>query len=150
MAASDLADVGCELFFHSTGCKVTYNGEIILQGWRDPNTTLWRVSLIHDGSNRIVPPYKDITDLYSAPENNFANSAFHPIYECSNTNQLIQFYYATMGYPVISTWCKAIDMGYFRGWNGLTSDRATWIKDEQIFAPPNHHLSEGHSMKTII
>ncbi|KAL7474761.1 hypothetical protein ACHAW6_000714, partial [Cyclotella cf. meneghiniana] len=115
LAASDLADARCELFFHSTGCEVTYNGEIILRGWRDTNTRLWRVSLIHNGSNRIVPPYKDITDLYSTPENSFVNSAFHPIYKCSNTNQLIQFYYATMDYPVISTWCKAIDKGYFQG-----------------------------------
>jgi hypothetical protein len=30
LAASELADTGCELFFHHTGCEVTYNGEIIL------------------------------------------------------------------------------------------------------------------------
>ncbi|KAL7481807.1 hypothetical protein ACHAW6_007473 [Cyclotella cf. meneghiniana] len=45
------------------------------------------------------------------------------IYECENTNQLLNFYYATMGYPVVSTWFKAIDKGYFQGWNGLTSER---------------------------
>ena len=45
------------------------------------------------------------------------------IYECETTGQLIHFYHATMGYPVTSTWCKAIDAGYFRGWPGLTSKR---------------------------
>ena len=45
------------------------------------------------------------------------------VYECDNTKQLIQFYHATMGNPVLSTWCKAIDAGYFRGWPGLTSKR---------------------------
>ena len=49
----------------------------------------------------------------------FANS----IYECENTIQLIQFYRATMGYPVTSTWCKSIDAGYFQGWSSLTSKR---------------------------
>jgi hypothetical protein len=31
-----LCDVDCKVYFHSTGCKVTLNGEIILRGWRDP------------------------------------------------------------------------------------------------------------------
>jgi hypothetical protein len=31
-----LCDVGCKAYFHSTGCKVSLNVEIILQGWRDP------------------------------------------------------------------------------------------------------------------
>ncbi|KAL7486094.1 hypothetical protein ACHAW6_011694 [Cyclotella cf. meneghiniana] len=34
-------------------------------------------------------------------------------YLCKNTGQLINFYYATMGYPIISMWIKAIDKGYF-------------------------------------
>ncbi|KAL7483513.1 hypothetical protein ACHAW6_009155 [Cyclotella cf. meneghiniana] len=41
LAASELADAGCELIFHKTGCEVIHNGEIILQGWRDPATCLW-------------------------------------------------------------------------------------------------------------
>ncbi len=31
-----LCNTGCKVYFHSTGCKVTLNGEIILRGWRDP------------------------------------------------------------------------------------------------------------------
>ncbi len=43
-----------------------------------------------------------------------------------------------MGYPVISTWCKAIDKGYFRGWNGLTSDRV------RKFIKPSEASEKGH------
>eukprot|EP00956_Cyclotella_meneghiniana_P020333 scaffold35676_cov69-Cyclotella_meneghiniana.AAC.2 len=43
-----------------------------------------------------------------------------------------------MGYPVISTWTKAIDKGYFRGWRGLTSDRV------RRFIKPNEHCEQGH------
>ncbi|KAL7479622.1 hypothetical protein ACHAW6_005347 [Cyclotella cf. meneghiniana] len=39
--------------------------------------------------------------------------AMQSIYKCKNTGQLINFYYTTLGYPVISTWVKAIDKGYF-------------------------------------
>ncbi|KAL7482174.1 hypothetical protein ACHAW6_007869 [Cyclotella cf. meneghiniana] len=138
LAASELADAGCELFFHNTGCEVTHNGEIILRGWRDPTTRLWRVSLIPEGSNNIVPTFNGIDDLYETTKHIQAHSVHQPIYKCTNTNQLINFYYATMGYPVISTWCKAINKGYFRGWNGLTSDRV------QKFIKPSQAIEHGH------
>eukprot|EP00804_Cyclotella_cryptica_P013267 CCRYP_007042-RA/>CCRYP_007042-RA protein AED:0.32 eAED:0.32 QI:0/0/0/1/0/0.33/3/0/993 len=138
LAASELVDAGCEIFFHSTGCEVTHNGEIILRGWRDPTTRLWRISLIPDGDHTIFPPYSTVDDLYKTPGNIQALSAYQPIYECTNTNQLIYFHHATMGYPVISTWCKAIDKGYFRGWNGLTSDRV------RKFIRPSTASEQGH------
>jgi hypothetical protein len=124
VSAATLADAGCELFFHKTGCEISLNGEIILRGWRDPTTRLWRISLIPDNGNTIVPFDQTVT-LPQPQANN--------IYECSNTQQLIQFYHATMGYPVISTWIKAIDLGYFRGWRGLTPDRVRrFIKPSAI------------------
>eukprot|EP00804_Cyclotella_cryptica_P012508 CCRYP_017699-RA/>CCRYP_017699-RA protein AED:0.43 eAED:0.43 QI:0/-1/0/1/-1/1/1/0/203 len=43
-----------------------------------------------------------------------------------------------MGYPVVSTWCKAIDKGYFRGWSGLTSDRV------RKFIRPSSPSEQGH------
>ncbi|KAL7478778.1 hypothetical protein ACHAW6_004540 [Cyclotella cf. meneghiniana] len=43
-----------------------------------------------------------------------------------------------MGYPVISTWIKAIDKGYFRGWRGLTSDRI------RHFIKPSEQCEQGH------
>jgi len=58
LSASNLVDAGCEIFCHHTGCEVTHNGEIILRGWRDPATRLWRVSLKPEGGNNIVPASK--------------------------------------------------------------------------------------------
>ncbi|KAL7478777.1 hypothetical protein ACHAW6_004539 [Cyclotella cf. meneghiniana] len=50
ISSPNLADAGCE-FFHITGCEVSLNGEILVQGWRDPDTCLWHVSLHPEGSN---------------------------------------------------------------------------------------------------
>ena len=72
-------------------------------------TRLWRISLIPDGGNNIVPSDQALAQLILAQP----QPQFNSIYECKNTGQLINFYYATMGYPVISTWIKAIDKGYF-------------------------------------
>jgi hypothetical protein len=45
------------------------------------------------------------------------------LYECNNTYQLINFYRATLNYPVVSTLVKAIDKGYLKGFFGLTLRR---------------------------
>ena len=121
VSVSVLCDAGCEVFFHGQGCEITFNGETIVRGWRDLTTNMWRISLLPDGGNNIIPAddgTSDITSEVIMPEF-LANSN----YECETTGQLIHFYHATMGYPVVSTWCKAIDAGYFRGWPGLTSKR---------------------------
>ncbi|KAL7474374.1 LOW QUALITY PROTEIN: hypothetical protein ACHAW6_000349 [Cyclotella cf. meneghiniana] len=117
ISTTTLANAGCKIFFHKTGCEVSLDGEIILvegprylpmaclsssRRWkfnRSYRSTIFQQLLVHP-----------------SPEIN-------SIYECENTEQLINFYYATIGYPVISMWIKAIDKGYFQGWRGLTSDR---------------------------
>ncbi|KAL7480576.1 hypothetical protein ACHAW6_006261 [Cyclotella cf. meneghiniana] len=45
LSAANLADAGCEVFFCQTGCEVSYNREIILQGWQDLTTRLWQVPI---------------------------------------------------------------------------------------------------------
>jgi hypothetical protein len=45
------------------------------------------------------------------------------LYECSNTQQLMQYYYACLNYPIPSSLLQAMDGGYFRGWRGVTSQR---------------------------
>ena len=108
-----------------------HNREIILQGWHDPITRLCRVPL-QSNENNIVPLDTNIVlPTKSLPQ-------AHSIYECENIRQLMNFYYATMGYPAISTWCKAINRGYFQGWPGLTSTRVRWF-----IKPSEHHLG-GH------
>ena len=47
----------------------------------------------------------------------FANSAYH-----TNTlPALVQFLHRACFRPVVDTWCKTIDAGYFATWPGLTS-----------------------------
>ena len=96
-----LVDAGCELFFHPTGCDITYNGENIIRGWREIETNIWRISLQYRESNNVISGNEDVNWKMPAL---FANH----IYKCENLKQLIQFYHATMASPVISTWCKAM------------------------------------------
>jgi hypothetical protein len=36
LSVAVLWGAGCKVFFNATGCEVTLNGKIILQGWCDP------------------------------------------------------------------------------------------------------------------
>ena len=118
LSASVLVDAELKKCFYGRGVYVTLNREVILWVWRDIPTKLWRVSLIPDGGDNILPFDTNIIDEESTPK-----CLSHSIFECDTTSQLIKFYHATMVHPVISTWCKAIDSGYFRGWPGLTSNK---------------------------
>ena len=136
LSVAVLCDAGCEVFFHKHGCEVTLNGETILRGWRDPKNRLWRVKLVDDGWNTNLTIHDDATRppipltttptgiAMAAPTNNkFSEAHANSLYECSNTHQLMHYYYACLNYPVPSTLLHAIDRGYFRGWQGLTSQR---------------------------
>ena len=101
-----LVDAGCEVFFHRTGCDITFNGETIIRGWRDIATNMWSISLQDSESNNVISDNDGANWKLPAL---FANH----IYECEILSQLIQFYHATMASPVVSTWCKAIDAVYF-------------------------------------
>ena len=123
LSVSILCDAGCEVFFHSTGCEISFNGEIIVRGWRDMQTNMWCISLLDEGVSNIIPAYSDgamMPELGAMPiSEGFSNN----IYECETTGRIIQFYHATMGYPPTSTWYKAITTGYFKVCLGLTAAR---------------------------
>jgi hypothetical protein len=40
LSIAALVDAGCKVFFHCTGCEVTFNRAIILRGWKDPQNRL--------------------------------------------------------------------------------------------------------------
>jgi hypothetical protein len=136
LSVAVLCDAGCEVFFDKHGCEVTYNGETILRGWRDPKNRLWRVKLVDDGwttnltirDDALRPPIPLTTTptgiaVAAPPTATVVEAQANSLYECSNTHQLIHYYYACLNYPVPSSLLQAIDRGYFRGWQGLTSQR---------------------------
>jgi hypothetical protein len=49
LSVAILCNAGYKVFFHKTGCKVTLDGETILQGWHDPKNCLWCVMIVNDG-----------------------------------------------------------------------------------------------------
>jgi hypothetical protein len=114
-----LSNAGCKVYFHSTGCKVSLNKEIILQGWRDPTNQLWRVKITNDGwiTNLKIKDDDTTCETPAGPAVVKANS----LHECDNTCQLVNFCHVTLNYLAVSTLVKAMGKGYLKGCAGLTS-----------------------------
>jgi hypothetical protein len=112
LSIAALVDAGWEVFFHRTGCQVTFNRAIILCGWRDPKNRLWRVKIVDDrwttNYKAAIPPQKKPTIELTTLHTTHAYS----LYECSTMYKLMHFYYACLNFPVVSTLIKAINAGY--------------------------------------
>ena len=92
-------------FFHKFHVQLNRD-DITITGQRDPITGLYYIDLPE-------PPHVAPTKLH-----NFACSA----YEMKTKAELVQYLHWFSFIPVVRTWTKAIDAGYFATWTGLTSD----------------------------
>jgi hypothetical protein len=119
LSVAVLCDTGCEVFFSATSCEVTFDGKVILWGWRDPKHCLWCIYILDDGWTTNLK----INDNVTTPQN---TAVSHSLYDCNNTQQLTCFYHACLFLPVISTLTTAINKGYLKGFPGVTAQRVCW------------------------
>jgi hypothetical protein len=116
LSVAVLCNTSCKVFFNATGCEVTFDGEVILQGWHDPKHRLWHVCIVDDGWTTDMKINDDVT----TPQ---TTAIAHSLYNCDNTQQLTHFYHAYLFLLVISTLINAINKGYLKGFPGLTAQR---------------------------
>ena len=85
-------------------------GEPILQRWGEYKLPrLWRFPLIPDTKQKGIYT----TTSQNKPE---ANN----VYDLPSMEALVRYMHAAAGFPVRSTWLKAIKNGKFNSWPGLT------------------------------
>lgn len=123
LSISQLCDHGCIATFDSNQVRITHDDDTVLVGNRDPTTNLWTIPLqpAEEDFHMIDERMEDEGLGYHGflrPQYHRANSAYH------TTNQVehVTFLHAACGYPVPTTWIKAIDNGHFATWPGLTAD----------------------------
>ena len=61
VAVATLVDAGYSVHMYYWGFEVDYNGETIHKGWREPNSKLFKMSLVDDGTEHVVPE-TDLTE----------------------------------------------------------------------------------------
>jgi hypothetical protein len=140
LSVAALVDAGCEVFFRRTGCKVTFDGTVILRGWCDPKNKLWCIKIMDNGwtTNLHVPiPNGDPeppTIALAMPPTTWANS----LYECSTTHKLTHFYHACLNFPIVFTLILTLYAVYLKGFPSLTADRVCQHIDVSIESKPGH------------
>ena len=112
-----LCDADCTVTFTSAAVVVRDpHGNPVPTGWREQSgLRLWRIALQTDKTTLPSIPYgsnKTTLQAYSA-------------YDIPSVASLIFYFHAAAGYPVRSTWLKAIGSGNYSTWTGLTLTNAT-------------------------
>ena len=112
-----LCDADCTVTFTSAAVVVRYlHGNPVLTGWIEQSgPRLCRIALKPDETTLPSITYdsnKTTLKAYSA-------------YDLPSVRALIRYFHAAAGYPVCSTWLKAIGSGNYSMWPGLTLANAT-------------------------
>ena len=123
LAVCELCDAGCIVLFREDAVEVEYNGEIILRGWRDKRTRLWRVPIVpnnqelhyrrgmlgssegallprvqagtSEGERPNIIPHTPFEE-YDPSDSIIFNAEVNAIYKCENKEQLIKYYHASL------------------------------------------------------
>ena len=116
MGLGPICDADCTVTFSKTTVTIfDPRGQPIGTGWREPKRSrLWRISLLPEAH-----------DIPTAPDDAESSSlqAFSA-YDLPSVQALVHYLHAAAGFPVKSTWLKAIKAGNFATWPGLTYNNA--------------------------
>ena len=132
LSIGQLCDHGCNATFTATTVTITNNNIPIITGFRCPLTKLWTINLKPQQKSSFVNPIHLAIDNHPIQDSHIALAASTTVAE------QVAFMHATLCSPVISTWCDAVDKGYFPTWPNLTSKQ---IRKHAPFSPP---MIKGH------
>ena len=140
--------------------KIYVTEKAVLQGFRCPTSKLWRIPLTDnvtnvntdtvllnspDGRGSLnpnfhIPSTETITDklnvlLEQAPN---PEEAIHNVYDLPSIEPAIRYLHAAAGFPVKTTWLKAIRNGHYNTWPLLT------VKNVNTYFPESEETQQGH------
>ncbi len=121
-----LCKAGCIVTFDDMKCDVTYNGTVILRGFKDPSTDLWMLPIPNKVSNTPIPALPragpcsthathHVTEI--PPTNNIATFT-HSVRMHANA---VRFTHQSLCSPRISTLLKAVQKGFLKGCPNMTT-----------------------------
>ena len=147
MSVGRTADDGTVSIFTKDGVTVhkeqdvliTCNGEPILIGVRDENGR-YRIPLVQqNGQWQPRKPSKKARQTLRQ-----ANS----VYDLPSIEQAIKWMHAVCGYPVKSTWLKAVKAGNFVGWPLLTAKNVSKYYPETDETPKGHMNQQRKNVRS--
>ena len=127
-------DANCTVVFRKEDVTVTSpDVKPILQGWREKKIPrLWRFALRPDKKEE----RKYTKTSQKGPE-------AHSVYDLPSVEALVRYMHAAVGFPVKSTWRKAIKHGNYNSWPGLTYNNAA------KYFPQSVETIKGHILQSL-
>ena len=117
LSVGQLCDDGYEIKFTKDQVEFCKNNKTCFKGKRNEENGMWTTKFPHQAN--IILSYKPLGDA-------------------------IRFMHAACFSPCLSTWCKAIDKGYFSSWHGLTSKRVRQLLKHVPEATAKGHMTQEH------
>jgi hypothetical protein len=120
-----LCKAGCIVTFDDMKCDVTYNGTVIIRGFKDPSTDLWTLPIPNKVSNTPIPalprtgPCSTRATHHATeipPTNNIATFT-HSVRMRANA---VRFAHQSLCSSRISTLLKAVWKGFLKGCPNMT------------------------------
>eukprot|EP00804_Cyclotella_cryptica_P025040 CCRYP_015954-RA/>CCRYP_015954-RA protein AED:0.40 eAED:0.40 QI:0/0/0/1/0/0/2/0/332 len=115
VATRKFCDAGCEIIFNADECRVSYKGNIVLSGNRDPSSGLWRVPI---NPTKIV---NNLTQLDLYPTHSQEQYAAN-LYTLPFKQQQVKYVHQAFFSPPTHTLLKAINNGQSEGVPYMKSD----------------------------
>ena len=129
-----ICDTNCAVVFKKKDVTVL-SPEVkpILQGWREKKLPrLWRFAL--KPNNRSIQNYTTT---------NQKSTSAHSAYDLPSIEALVRYMHAAAGFPVKSTWLKAIKKVKFESWPGLAYTNAA------KYCPHSVETLKGHMVQSL-
>jgi hypothetical protein len=133
------------LVFDTEASQFEMKGDVVMRGWRCPETKLWRIPLKPQWSNNNTETAllsQKATDIMVERRKEWNFDLVNSVYELPNTEQVVAWYHASAGYPTKATWLKAIEAGFYATWPMLTA------KAVRKHFPEHDETQKGH-MKRV-
>ncbi len=111
-----LRKAGCRVTFDNNMCDVAFDGNVILRGYKDPMTDLWKLPITSDGIQSAISQSSPVLNNAPDPNSTLLSGVqlapfTHSI--CARGND-IKFTHQSLCNPKISTLLKGIDKGFLK------------------------------------
>ena len=117
LSVGQLCNDGYDVTFTKNNVTFNKNNQTMLTGKRRLHDGMWTITLPPPQQANIIIQYKPVGDA-------------------------IKFLHAACFSPCVSSWCKAIDKGFFKTWPGLTSKRVRQFIKINTEATVKGHLTQ--------
>ena len=135
ISVGQLCDSGCITTFDQDKVVVMFDNHVVLTGHRNYTTGMWQVQL----PTNTATSQAATEDL---PGPNILQHAAHAAVAAESMPDRIAFLHACAGSPAISSFCTALDAGYYTTWPDLTLARVRQHLKEPPTATVQGHLDQ--------